>query len=236
MTTPSYRSRGRAFTLVELLTVLTIIGILSAITVPLIPLLLKGNQLDSSVNTLSGILEQARETAISANTYVWMAFTDAPANSPTGTWVATIQSQDGTETGINTSVTSTPVWNTTITVPGNNLQLLSKLQNLPGVKIVNYNDPTMTSSLTSQAPTSTTTTGIFFTTALQWTVTPLQNTSAGSGIYFTHALEFTPNGEAHVPTWKSNIQFGLIPTMGSTVNAVLFNVSRLTGKLTVYRP
>ena len=69
-----------------------------------------------------------------------------------------------------------------------------------------------------------------------WTVTTLQNTNVGAGVYFTHALEFTPTGEAHVPTtWSSNIQFGFIPSIGPSKNLVLFNVARLTGKTTVYR-
>ncbi len=58
-----------SFTLVEMLVVLGIIAILSAIAVPLIPALMRSNTLDSNVQTLTGILEQARETAISGNTY-----------------------------------------------------------------------------------------------------------------------------------------------------------------------
>jgi prepilin-type N-terminal cleavage/methylation domain-containing protein len=229
--TAVFKSLSNGFTLVELLVVMALIVILSAIAVPLIPSLLKANQLDSSVNTLSGILEQARETAISANTFIWVAFTDAPANSPTGTWVATIQSKDGTE---SPSTTVTSPWTTTpITIPGNNLQLLSKIQNLGGVKIVDANSPPLPASLVAKAPASPTT--LFEPAGMQWTVTPLQNTGVGAGVYFTHAFEFTPNGEAHVPTWNGNIQFGLVPTIGSTSNAVLFNVSRLTGKTTVLR-
>jgi prepilin-type N-terminal cleavage/methylation domain-containing protein len=233
-------SRTVAFSLVELLVVMAIIGILLAVAAPLIPSLLRGNQVDSGINTLSGILEEARETATSGNTYVWVAFTDAPLNSPVGTWVAVIQSQDGTETGINSTVT--PSWAASIAVPGNtstpgtaNLQLHSKIQNLPGIQIVDANK--LAATLISQAPASTAATTLY-ENGQTWNITTLQNPSlnTASGVSnFNHAIEFTPNGEAHVPIWDSNIQFGLVPTLGSSTNSALFNISRLTGKTTVYR-
>jgi hypothetical protein len=200
----------------------------------LIPSLLRGNQMDANVSTLSGILEQARETATANNTYVWVAFTDPPsASSPVGIYVATIQSIDGTESPINTTVT--PSWATIATIPGTNLNLLGKIQNLPGVTIVDNNNAALPAAMLAAAPPAASAQNLF-ETSMQWTVTPLQYTSLGTGHYFTHAIEFTPDGEAHVPTWSSNIQFGLTPSLGTaSSNPVLFNVSRLTGKTTVYR-
>jgi hypothetical protein len=52
---------------------------------------------------------------------------------------------------------------------------------------------------------------------------------------FTHAIEFTPNGEAHVPTWSSNIQMGFYPATGAVNNYLLVNLSRLTGRATMFR-
>ena len=240
---PSIRTGNElnGFTLIELLTVLGIIAIMAAIAAPLIPSLLKGDQLDASIGTLSGILEQARETAISSNTYVWVAFTDAPANAATGTWVATIQSKDGTEAA-STSLTSPFLATTPLVIPANNLQMLTKIQNLPGVKIVDASS--LPASLTATAPSSPST--LFESGAtlasgsaqgtVAWNVTTLQNAGLPAGTYFTRALEFTPNGEAHVPTvYNSNIQFGFTPSVGASKNAVLFDVARLTGKTTVYR-
>ena len=223
-------SNHSAFTLIELLSVLVIIAIISALAFTSIPLMLKANQIDSSAAVVTGILDLAHEAAISSNTYVWVAFTDPSANSSFhGIWVATILSQDGTESPINTGTASAPIWATSITIPGNNLQLLNKIQSLPGVSIVDAT--ALPSALTSQAPASAT---ALFEGSVTWTVTPLQN-STSSTIYFTHAIEFAPNGNAHVPTWNSNIQFGLVPIQGSTTNAILFNVSRFTGKATSYR-
>ena len=227
-----YRVFDRGFSLMEMLTVLAIVSILAATSAQLVPLLFRANQVDVNVVTLSGILEQAREAAVSNDTFVWVAFTGNANN--TGTWVATLQSQDGTDS---------IAWATTgIAVPGTPtlVQLLNKLQNLPGVTIVDASSSALPALLTSQASAVGNATPLFEPSGMQWTVTPLQNTSAGPGIYFTHAIEFAPDGEAHVPgtsgTWYSNIQFGLIPTKGVTSNAQLFNVSRVTGKVTVYRP
>jgi prepilin-type N-terminal cleavage/methylation domain-containing protein len=225
------------FTLVELIVVIGIIAILIAIVSPLVPSLLRADQLDSSVATLSGILDEAREAATGGNTYIWVAFTNPPLGSPArGIWVSTIQSLDGTETNVNTSAPTTPVWGA-ITVPSPaypNLQLHSKLQNLPGLAIVSSS--TLSPTLTAKAPTNSVTQ----LAPVSWTVTTLANASAGSGVSFIYAIEFTPDGEAHVPPtlsqpWPSNIQFGLQPTIGSTTDSVLFNISRLTGKTTVYR-
>ena len=236
----------RGYSLVELLTVFAVISILAAASAQLVPSLFRANQVDANVATLSGILEQAREAAISGNTFVWVAFTDN-AND-TGMWVATIQSQDGTDSAIDqTGTLSAPIWATSgITIPGapiagTYLQLPSKIQNLPGVKIVDASAlSTATWASKSQMPSATTATPLFEPSGMQWTVSTLQNTGAGAGVYFTHAIEFTPDGEAHVQgspgTWYANIQFGLTPTKGALTNSQLFNVSRLTGRVTVYRP
>jgi prepilin-type N-terminal cleavage/methylation domain-containing protein len=243
---PSKLRGSPSFTLVEMLVVLAIIAIISAIAVPLIPSLMKSNTIDSNVQTLSGILEQARETAISGNTFVWVAFSDPPAASPgTGEWVAVFQSQDGTDP-INQSGTG---WTTTgITVPGTvgstPIQLVGKLQNLPNVQITDFTN-TMLSAVSNNMSSSgfysssQTITNLFEPSGMQWTITPLANTEgySASKPYFTHAIQFTPDGEAHVQAWSSNVVFGLIPSTGtSTNNVVVLNISRLTGKTSVFRP
>ena len=115
-----------------MLTVLAIIAIITAIAVPMIPSLMRSNTVDQNVATLSGIMEQAREAAISGNTYVWVVFSDPPAATPrVGEWVAVFKSQDGTDpiAWATTGVTNPG------TISGTALALVSKLQNLPGAKI-----------------------------------------------------------------------------------------------------
>jgi len=235
-----------SFTLVELLVVIAIITILAAISVPVIGSLMRSNQIDQSVSSLTGILEQARSAATSGNTYVWVAFTTNASSSPSsGIWTATIQSQDGTEGAVNTSASPTSNYWTTVTVPGtSNLQLLNKIQNLPGVQMNNVvsggttPSPWSTFTQTVGGSTPPTTSITSLSQGLTWSIPSLSST-AGAGMAFTTAIEFTPDGEAHTSasTWYNNIQFGLTPSVGtSTNNSVLINVGRLTGKTTVYRP
>jgi prepilin-type N-terminal cleavage/methylation domain-containing protein len=246
----------KGFTLVELLVVLGVMAIILAIVSPLVPSLLRANQFDSNVNTLSGVLEEAREAATAGNTYIWVAFTDPVAAAPgNGIWVATIQSQDGTDSGINSGTATVPNWQTALTFPGTTFLLHSKVQNLPGVEIIgdpaagaltlstiNGNIAASATAKTPQGPIPPAyVAGISIQGGLGWTVSTLANVNTGGATAgnFNHAIEFTPNGEAHVQAWNANIQFGVVPTVGTgaaqTNNAALFNISRLTGKTTVYR-
>ncbi|MCE0484848.1 MAG: prepilin-type N-terminal cleavage/methylation domain-containing protein [Methylacidiphilales bacterium] len=236
----------QAFTLVELLVVIAIIVLLTAIAVPVLPSLMKSNQFDANVSTLAGIMEQARETAISNNTFVWVAFNEPSTTSPgNGIWVASIKSADGTDPVTQSGGNSG--WLTPLTIPNSNpnLQLLSKIQNLPGIKVVDWDQitaPVKNNGLTPPTPPTSPTylQGSTKTTEgpLGWTVTPAQYTAgynSTTGI-FNQAVEFTPDGEAHVVAWNSNIQFGMVSsTSSATNNVALLNLSRLTGKLTVYR-
>jgi prepilin-type N-terminal cleavage/methylation domain-containing protein len=225
---------GIAFTLVELLVVMGIIGVLVAIVVPLIPSIMRSNTMNQNVSTVSGVLEQAREAAVAQNTYVWVAFTTPVSGQPAnGIWVATFQSQDGTETGINTSTTSTPNWTNTATIPGTNLQLQSKMKNLPGVQI--QATSALADSLSTNLPTVLPTS---LQTNLQWNVAPNSLTQGYTAAdVFSQAIEFTPDGEAHTGSANAYnyIQFGLVPTIGSTTNSAAFSVSKITGHATVYR-
>ncbi len=62
----------------------------------------------------------------------------------------------------------------------------------------------------------------------------------GTTYTFTEAVEFTPNGEAVVNTsssWYGAIELGISPASPTPSNDVaVMRLSRLTGRMTVYRP
>ncbi len=232
---PGAREHGprAGFSLIELLVVIGIMAIILAIASPYVPGLLRGSTFDADVNNLTGILDEAREAATANNTYVWVAFTGTATTTTTsGIWVMTFQSQDGTETNINTGSSTSPVWATTLAIAGSstpNLVLHSKLVNLPGIQI----DPTLAKNpgVVGTPPSSPTAPA----SGLNWTVSTMGATGLAANTAFAYAIEFTPNGEAHVPTWNSNIQFGFYPATGAVNNYALVNLSRLTGRATIFR-
>ena len=134
------------------------------------------NQLNADVATLSGILDQAREAATSGNSFVWVAFADPPAaDKANGLWVATIETQDGTGSPINTTVM--PAWLTSVTIPGPNLAMEMKIDRLPGVQLVDAAAGALPSGLLSKAPTSAT--PLFEPQQMEWTITSLQKHPPG---------------------------------------------------------
>ncbi len=77
-----------AFTLLELLVVIGIIAILSALLVPAFTTRKSADDVTNAAYAIAGVLEQARNYAMSNNTYVWVGFYEenstafAPTNAP----------------------------------------------------------------------------------------------------------------------------------------------------------
>ena len=72
---------ARAFTLIELITVMTIILIMGSLARPMIGALMGSNTVDKAIADLSLTLEQARAYALANNTYVRVGFGSAPVSS-----------------------------------------------------------------------------------------------------------------------------------------------------------
>jgi len=210
----------QGYTLIELLTVIAIIAIMTTAATSLVPPLFESNQLDKNMTTLSGILEQAREAAISRNTYVWVAFTSNPPSSSPASGVRTVlfESQDGTDVlsnFTNTGTSSSPL----LIGSANGLAPLSPLQTLPGIQL-----SVPTGSLSKG--------GAFLQSGMNLTLNV-----GGIAQKFTQAVMFTPDGEARVAIWNSlvevQVQSSLHP---QSPNVAVLRLSRLTGRLTVSRP
>ena len=212
---------SKGFSLVELLAVIAVISILMATSTSFIPSLFQANQVDANVATLSGIFEQAREAAISGNTYVYVVFTGPLTTTPAGgVAVATIQSQDGTD-ALNNFTFSGPI------SAANDLAMLHKTTGLPGVKLLSQSQTA--TLITAQFP-SLSSSGAAMASSSTLTV------AAGGVTYtFTQGVMFKPDGEvASSGTWNDMVEFGLQSLRGSPDVAVM-QLTRLTGKLAVSR-
>ncbi len=228
----SCRTRlSKGFSLVELLTVIVVISIMAAASTSLIPSVLQSNQVNANVSNLAGIIEEAREAAMSSNTYVYVLFSNNLPTSPSG-GIATIilESEDGTDSNALNNFTVTGSIGSI-----SDLMVLHKLQSLPGIKLT-----------ASGAITSSTTPGISTLpsvspngASLAGASTPLNLTSniAGSTYTFTQGIMFKPDGEAiaSATTWNDLVEFGVEPIHQSAKDVAVMRLTRLTGKLTVYR-
>lgn len=214
----------KAFTLIELLTVMAVIGLLTTLCIPALSSLTKGGQMNQSVAELAGLLDQARQYAISQNTYVWVAL------SPD------IASTDGPQLGVTvlaskTGVDPAPAGGNYGAVPNDQIALISKPKAFSQFKFEEAgvfgigkipNLPTRTAANVGTASFS------------------IKLPGASSATTFSRVITFTPAGEARVTSSPIDlIEFGVHPTRGSVTddnNVAVLRVNGLTGQTTVYRP
>jgi len=99
---------GKAFTLVELLTVMGIIVVIMALAIPAFNSIKGGSDIAKAIDSISGAFEQARTYAMANNTYVWVGFYEEdgsklstdPVSPGIGRLVImTVASSDGTSYG-----------------------------------------------------------------------------------------------------------------------------------------
>lgn len=92
-------SDPRAFSLIELLSVMAVLAVLSAVTLPAVQSMRGAGVINRAISDLSGTLEMARAHAMANRTYVRVLFASLPAGSGRvnpGTVALVIRSADGT--------------------------------------------------------------------------------------------------------------------------------------------
>ncbi len=237
MTSPQGKVNRAGFSLVELLTVIAIIALLTAGTGQAISALISSGGANQNISQLSGILEQAREYAVSQNTYVWVTFYPGVAsNGVKQVSVAVVASTDGTDPA---SVNGASSWQQYSygAVPSSNLALVNKVVTLKQVSL--HGAATLSPSTLPASP------------AVADPANSLAGGTSGNALFsiqvpgtagpspFTQALEFTPSGQAR----NSNSPVDVIdvdvqPQKGSvddTKNVAVVRVNGLTGETVVYR-
>jgi len=217
-------SRSRqGFTLLELMTVVVVIGIMASLSMSLGSNLVNSNRFTQNILTMSGIMEMARQHAITNNTYVWVAFTDT---APEGVYIAAIESKEGTN---SLADPTSGVWENTGKKLSDfaNLNLLRKAQLIPNLTLKDASTLSV-----SGMPTATGTVTSLQTIKLVVPVGHIDRT-------FTRAIQFTPTGAARVFSNSSCVEVGIAPASPSStsnVNVAVLRLAGITGKLTVYRP
>lgn len=217
--------------MVELLVVVAIMIVLVALTVPALTSMAKGNQMTQSLIEMTGLLEQARQYAISRNTYVWVAMRPNP-NGANGDElsVAVLASKTGTD----------PVtWSSYgTTVPDNQIDLAARVRTFDQIRFEEAG--TFTESKIPGLAGKTATTASKNSPSQGSSSFNIKLPGASSTSDFNRVIQFTPNGEARVSSNVIDvIEFGLRPTRGKTGdenNVAVLRVNGLTGQTTVFRP
>jgi len=223
--------RNGAFTLIELLVTMTLASMLIAASAPVVAGLFNGNQMNGTLSELTGMLEQARQYAISNNTYVWVAFEPATASNGVANLNAVVfASKSGSDPTDWSTSSSLPSYYGSI--PTSEIGIVGKPQSFSNVLLANAGSITATQipnlpATTYGAPDSpASSTAGFFNAAVH-----------GVSTKFTLAFQFTPSGSARKSSSLSNwIELDLTPAMGAKHDVAVLRVSGLTGLVNLYRP
>jgi len=238
----------RAFSLVELLTVLALMSLLTAFVLPAFTTVKDSDNVANAAYTISGQLLRARTYAISHNTYVWVGFYEenADASAPpanafpyTGMGrvvIGTVASVDGT------GIIPSPL-------TSSRLVQVDKLIRVQNIHLTDLGAPSGGTSLISSRPngaynnngaiSSTELYGINDDNVTEQTPYPF---TVGAYIFYK-TICFDPTGEASIDGNSSLRRVGEIdlrPTHGDTLNSnspnvVAIQFTGIGGGLQTYR-
>jgi prepilin-type N-terminal cleavage/methylation domain-containing protein len=216
------------FTLLELLVVIAIMAVLTALTLPSFAGLRMAGKFDSAVSDLSETLGFARQTAVTHNTYVWVAFTvpASPADPPLGTLV--LASTDGTN----------PFhadWSSSVTLPDSRFLVVTKRMNYAQCQFLDSG--VLTTKQIPALPPPLGADANSLASDLSFTV----GTPAGP-VTYNRVIEYSPsglvyNGPNPVAFVEFGVQPGPVPSAAATSqNVACFRVPFITGRTLLYRP
>ena len=228
---PSWRCENailRAFTLLELLTVISVIAIMMVTVVPAFTGIKGAGDVTKAAFDVAGTLEQARAYAMANNTYVFVGFTEQDGMDVTKTGfgqilVAAMGSKDGTRNGTNSS----------------NLVPLSKLRRIENVHL--QDSLPNSGAMTRPAVADACRVG---NANFQVDVSYQNAFKAASGYSFTKIIQFDPRGTASIPSATVSVphwmEIGLVGARGNSVagtsNCAALVLGGVTGSAKIYRP
>ena len=237
----------------ELLVVIGIIAILMVAVLPAFTTMKGGNDITNAAYSIAGSLEQARNYAMSNNTYVWVGFYEEDAGATTGTnsnppypgkgrlVTATICSTDGTKIFDN----GDPV----APLPANRIKQIAKLSRIEGIHLTDIGAPTSSTSasdsLDGRPATPYTEAAPFdhFNRISSDNADTTRFVFSAQNYTFYKTVRFNPRGEANINstyTMKRAAEIGFKPTHATTVdtnstNLVAIQFGGVGGNFKIYR-
>lgn len=213
---------GAGFTLIELLAVIAVVSVMAVLSVPAISSISSSGRTNQSVVEIAGLLENARQYAVSKNTYVWVAFAKE-ANDQEGDslMVAVVASKDGMQHEASGSV------------PGSEFHLINRVRVLPQLAWADAGEYTGLEGMSASQQTGAN--NDLAASAFKVKVPGRTGTTT-----FTQAVEFHPTGEARNSGGPIDVlEFAVLPKRPK-VNAdsggvAVFRVNGLTGQTRIHR-
>lgn len=217
------------FSLIELLVVIAILGVLVAVAVPSLSSLGSGGRMNQALIEMSGLLSQARQYAIAQNTYVWVAFREQNDEQGDPEVVMVILASTSGEDKV--------AWGNAGIVPGNDIEMLTRLNRFSKFKLEEAGTFTRANIPDLPDPSSADTANGLADNTAKFDV-KLPGIAAPQR--FDRVVQFLPNGQARVS--KAPIDFveiGVRPVHGTVPeenNVAVVRINGLTGQPFVYRP
>ena len=251
---PPRSATRSAFTLIELVVVIGIIVVLTVLVAPAFTNIKRATDITSAAYTIKGVLEQARNYALTNNTYAWVGFfeedgsiaSNSPATAGMGRVViSAVASKDGT------IAYKQPVVSPVTPMDSARLVRVTKLLRLDNVHLRTF--PNGSGSGSDTFPTRPPIPGNLADNAkigdtsppdsLRPFQYPIEGSSTPAQYTFSKVIEFSPRGECRVNnnnyTVRPVIEVGFQPVRGAVLDNSKNCAVQLTGfggNIKIYQP
>lgn len=208
----------KGFSLVELLCVITIVSILASVTGPSIIGMISGDQLTNNAYQLSGIAQQARTTAMSQHTYVWLGFYSYTSSGSPAVMAATVQINSGLSTDLPNTAGNYRLASKPVILRNSTIATAANYTGMVGVDSTDNTDvSTQTYSFTMSVP-------------------------GNANATFTDCIVFGPDGQVYLPTSVGAIVqptqcvgMGINASPAHAVRTAAIQIRGLSGQVSVFR-
>ena len=203
--------------MVELMCVIAIMSLLASAAWPSIVGMVAGNRLTNNAYELRGLIQQARTTALTEHTYVWVGFSSSTQSGAPSLIVTSLVGKSGSSSDLTTN--NTQLATKPMVLKNVQLATFSNYQALPGLDVPDNTD----------AGTQT------FT---------FQNSVEGqTNLTFTEVIAFGPDGQANLVQTGGSLQLeeclgiGLnaAPASAAKPHTVAVQVHGLSGQVAVFQ-